>query len=126
MPPPPLQRANHRQGLSYTTFKYSGLKVAGRNISVAVTNTGPYAGAEVAQLYLGFPASAGEPLQVLRGFEKLELQPGATQVATFALGPHDTSVWSVAEAGWSAVAGQYDVRVGASSRDIRLKTTATF
>ena len=51
-----------------------GPQVTGRNVSVAVTNTGPIAGAEIAQLYLGFPESAGEPVQVLRGFEKLLLQ----------------------------------------------------
>ncbi len=55
-------------------------------MSVIVKNTGPVHGAEVAQLYLGFPPSAGEPPQVLRGFQKLHLAPGAEATATFNLG----------------------------------------
>ena len=76
-------------GLSYTNFSYSDLTVSGTDsvtISVTIKNTGPVHGAEVAQLYLGFPPSAGEPPQVLRGFQKLNLAPGAEATATFNLG----------------------------------------
>jgi beta-glucosidase len=73
-------------GLSYTNFSYSGLKVSGTDVSVTVKNVGATHGAEVAQLYLGFPPSAGEPPQVLRGFQKLHLAPGSEATATFELG----------------------------------------
>ena len=75
--------ALHSAGLSYTNFSYSDLKITGTDVSVTIKNTGPVHGAEVAQLYLGFPPSAGEPPQVLRGFQKLHLAPGAEATATF-------------------------------------------
>jgi beta-glucosidase len=60
-------------GLSYTTFEYSGLTFDVDTLTAVFTikNTGSVYGAEVAQLYLGFPASAGEPPKVLRGFRKV-------------------------------------------------------
>ena len=76
-------------GLSYTSFSYSDLKVSGSSpydVGVTIKNTGVVHGAEVVQLYLGFPALAGEPPQVLRGFKKLHLSPGAESTATFNLG----------------------------------------
>ena len=73
-------------GLSYTNFSYSDLTVTGTDVSVTIKNTGAVHGAEVVQLYLGFPPSAGEPPQVLRGFQKLDLAPGAGATATFNLG----------------------------------------
>ena len=77
------------------------------------------------QCYLSFPANAGEPLRVLRGFESLlDISPGASTVATFTISQRDRSVWDVAAHAWRTVAGQFTVAIGASSRDIRL--TATF
>jgi beta-glucosidase len=111
-------------GLSYTTFKYSALKVSGRTISVEVANVGKVAGAEIPQLYLGYPAEAGEPRQVLRGFTTLTLQPGAKDTATFELEPQDTSIFDSAAGDWKQVKGEYKIGVGASSRDIRLTATA--
>lgn len=73
-------------GLSYTNFSYSNLKVSEGLVSVTIKNTGAVHGAEVVQLYLGFPPSAGEPPQVLRGFKKLHISPGAEATATFQLG----------------------------------------
>ena len=60
-------------GLSYTTFEYSNLTFDAASLSAAfsIKNTGRVYGAEVAQLYLGFPADAGEPPKVLRGFSKV-------------------------------------------------------
>jgi beta-glucosidase len=66
-------------GLSYTTFVYSNLTISGgpvsaaanASVSFALTNTGSATGAEVAQLYLGFPPAAGEPPQLLRDFAKV-------------------------------------------------------
>jgi len=113
-------------GLSYTTFTYSNLQVTGSitstlTVSVTVTNSGGVAGAEVAQLYLGYPASAGEPPQVLRGFQKLQLAAGAAGTATFTLDKQSISIWDISSGSWKAVSGTFNVFVGSSSRDIRQK-----
>jgi len=113
-------------GLSYTTFTYSNLQVTGSitstlTVSVTVTNSGGVVGAEVAQLYLGYPASAGEPPQVLRGFQKLQLAAGAAGTATFTLDKQSISIWDISSGSWKAVSGTFNVFVGSSSRDIRQK-----
>jgi beta-glucosidase len=95
------------------------------DVSVTIKNVGATHGAEVAQLYLGFPAAAGEPPQVLRGFQKLHLAAGAEATATFELGAGDLSVWDAATHEWSPVAGEFGVFVGASSRNILLKGSLT-
>ena len=112
-------------GLSYTTFAYSDVTASASKVSVTLKNTGSVAGAEVAQLYVAFPASAGEPPQQLKGFEKVMLAPGASKTVEFALSARDLSVYSEASAGWQRVSGEFGVRVGSSSRDIRAKTTFT-
>jgi len=76
-------------------------------------------------IILHMKAKAGEPPQVLRGFEKLHLAPGAEATATFQLGAGDLSVWDVETHVWSPVAGEFGVFVGASSRDILLKGSLT-
>ena len=120
---PPLFCFGH--GLSYTTFAYGNIKASASAVSFDLTNTGNIAGAEVAQLYLGFPAAAGEPPQQLKGFEKVALKAGETKTVTFALAARDLSVYSEAAAGWQLVSGKFTARVGASSRDIRLNATFT-
>ncbi|KAI1633094.1 glycoside hydrolase family 3 protein [Biscogniauxia mediterranea] len=125
-------------GLSYTAFDYSALSIRLSSLSAAdspagaslwdvvatvearVTNAGPVAGAEVAQLYLGIPNS---PPQQLRGFEKPFLGPGESATVRFALTRRDFSVWDVVAQEWVVQEGSYEVRVGASSRDIRLAAT---
>ncbi len=105
-------------GLSYTTFTYSGLNVpksvsAGSPLQVeaTVTNTGKLAGDEVAQLYLTFPTVPGAPLKALRGFQRVHLEPGASQTLKFELTPRDLSM--VTEAGEPTVAeGAYTLSVG--------------
>ena len=106
-------------GLSYTKFSYSNLTVpsaaveAGQPVVVEATvaNTGTRAGDEVAQLYLEFPAVPGAPLRALRGFERVHLEPGASQTVRFQLEPRDLSM--VTEAGEPIVAeGAYTVSVG--------------
>ena len=119
-------------GLSYTSFAYSNLKVnagaaeAGEGthsitVTVDVANTGKVAGAEVAQLYLTFPASAGEPFKQMKGFQKVTIQPGAKSTVSFTLSDRDLSIWNVdpAARGWKVVSGDFGVSVGASSADIR-------
>jgi len=108
-------------GLSYTSFAYSGLKVTSGEVTFHVENTGSVAGAEVAQLYLGFPASAGEPPRQLKGFEKVHLEAGAKHVVTLKLSPRDKSIYDADEKkDWAVVSGDFDVFVGSSSRDTRL------
>ena len=80
-------------GLSYTIFEYSGLKIStsGTGIEVVATikNTGAVPGTEIPQLYLGFPANAGEPPKVLRGFDEVFLQAGGSSSVTFNLNQRD-------------------------------------
>ena len=106
-------------GLSYTTFSYSGLTVpkapvtAGDPVTaeVTVTNTGNLSGDEVAQLYLSFPDVKGAPIRALRGFQRVHLEPGASQKVKFELKPRDLSM--VTEAGDPTIAeGKYSVSVG--------------
>ncbi|HXR38620.1 MAG TPA: glycoside hydrolase family 3 C-terminal domain-containing protein [Terracidiphilus sp.] len=106
-------------GLSYTSFSYSNLTgptdpvPAGSTTSfdVTVTNTGKTAGDEVAQLYLEFPKVAGAPLRALRGFQRVHLDPGASQTIHFRLRPRDLSM--VTDAGEPIIAeGKYTVSVG--------------
>ncbi|HTA92999.1 MAG TPA: glycoside hydrolase family 3 C-terminal domain-containing protein [Polyangiaceae bacterium] len=117
-------------GLSYTTFAYSDLKLdAGSSpgslsVSFALTNTGSRAGTEVAELYLSFPVDAGEPPQVLRGFERLTLAPGATQTGAIELGPRALSCWSAASHARYVPSGRFGVTIGGSSRTPAL--TASF
>ena len=115
-------------GLSYTTFGYANLTVgtpdaAGRvAVSFDVTNTGTRTGAEVAQVYVGQPASAGEPPKNLRGFTKVTLAPGQTQRVTVTL---DARSFQYFAGGWATAAGSHQILVGSSSRDIRLTGTVT-
>ena len=106
-------------GLSYTTFSYSNLILPDAPInagdpfdtSVTVTNTGKVAGDEVVQLYLKFPELSGAPIRALRGFQRVHLDPGASQRVEFHLKPRDLSM--VTELGDIVVAeGQYTVSIG--------------
>jgi beta-glucosidase len=106
-------------GLSYTKFSYSDLTVpssavqAGHPVvaEVTVTNTGKRAGDEVAQLYLSFPDVPGAPLRALRGFQRVHLEPGASQKLHFELKGRDLSM--VTEAGEPIVAeGKYSISIG--------------
>lgn len=118
-------------GLSYTTFGYSNLVVSSVSpsgqvqISFHLTNTGNTAGAEVAQLYLGFPAAAAEPPKLLKGFQRISLSPGQTQPVTFNLTWEDLANWDATARGWIVTPGVFQVLVGASSRDIRLTGSFT-
>jgi len=115
-------------GLSYTQFTYSNLvldcSASNLIVTVDLVNDGPVTGAEVVQLYVSFPESAGEPPKQLKGFYKLLLRPNQRKGAAFTLTKRDLSIWSVEKHGWEVVKGQFEVQVGASSRDVRL--TAPF
>jgi len=106
-------------GLSYTKFSYTELRVpsqptaAGQPISadVTVTNSGKLAGDEVVQLYLKFPAVKGAPRIALRGFERIHLDPGASQKVHFELNPRDLGM--VTEEGNPIIAqGDYTISIG--------------
>jgi beta-glucosidase len=106
-------------GLSYTTFKYSDLNVpvqavpAGQPVSadVTVTNTGKVAGDEVVQAYLKFPTVKGAPLVALRGFQRVHLEPGASQKVHFDLKDRDLGI--VTEDGNPIIAqGDYTISIG--------------
>ncbi|GHG25230.1 MULTISPECIES: glycoside hydrolase family 3 C-terminal domain-containing protein [Amycolatopsis] len=109
-------------GLSYTTFAYSGLSVRntgdGATATFTVRNTGPRAGAEVAQLYLGFPAAAGEPPRQLKGFERVTLAPGQARRVTIRLDARAFSVWDTAAHAWQPTRGTFTVSAGGSSRSL--------
>ncbi len=120
-------------GLSYTTFSFDNLKVTqtpnsdSAVVSFRVTNTGKVAGAEVAQLYLGFPniADGNEPPIQLKGFRKIMLKPGATQSVELKLDPHSFSYWSVQSHAWKVAPGTFQLMVGNSSAETPLKGTIT-
>lgn len=106
-------------GLSYTMFNYSDLSVPAQPVAagtpvkadVTVTNTGKVAGDEVVQLYLKFPAVKGAPRIALRGFERIHLDPGASQKVHFQLKPRDLSM--VTEEGNPIIAqGDYTITIG--------------
>jgi beta-glucosidase len=121
-------------GLSYTTFDYSDLRVEvvadgadpRVSVTVTVTNSGERAGAEVVQLYVGDPvALVHRPVQELRGFSKVQLEPGASAEVTIELDARAFAYWHVARHEWAVEGGEFLLRVGASSRDIRLIETIT-
>ncbi|HEY7175492.1 MAG TPA: glycoside hydrolase family 3 C-terminal domain-containing protein, partial [Micromonosporaceae bacterium] len=117
-------------GLSYTTFRFSRLRVSGTvsddssvTVTARVTNTGNRAGAEVAQVYLGAPASTGEPVRALKGFRKVSLRPGQSKDVQFVISARDAAYWNTADQRWTVAAGDYTVRVGDSSRSLPLSGT---
>jgi beta-glucosidase len=121
-------------GLSYTKFEYSGLKVTpatvapGQKVTVAlqVRNTGERAGAEVVQLYLhDVKSSLPRPPQELKRFRRVALEPGAEKTVTFVIDQPALSFYSPEKHAWVAEPGVFEVLVGASSRDIRLKGAFT-
>ena len=108
-------------GLSYTSFSFSNLAVSalGANgtatVTATVTNTGSRAGADVAQLYVGDPATTGEPPEQLKGFQRVSLQPGASSTVSFPVSLHDLAYWNTASNGWTTPTGSYRIMVGDSS-----------
>jgi beta-glucosidase len=120
-------------GLSYTKFEYSDLKVtplmlakgaghSGAVVSLTVQNTGKRAGAEIVQLYVHDGHSTiDRPSHELKGFKRVELKPGESQTVGFTLGRDALSYWSPDKKAWVAEPGTFEIQVGASSRDIRLK-----
>jgi hypothetical protein len=130
-------------GLSYTSFRYSDLSVnrsadpktghAILTVRYRITNTGSRRGAEASQVYLTLPEAAAEPAKRLVGFQKVDLMPGASQLATVTIDssapnhplsyfrPDPNGTW--ADGNWVTPAGNYTVHVGGSSADTPLRAT---
>jgi beta-glucosidase len=109
-------------GLSYTTFEYSDLKVASDSVQLKIRNTGTREGAEIVQLYVHDGHSKiDRPLRELKGFQRVELKAGETKFVNFLLDPAAFSYWSPEKKGWMAEPGKFEIQLGASSRDIRLR-----
>ena len=116
-------------GLSYSTFKYSNLKLSKKTMlkteTITVTfdlqNTGKYAGEEVAQLYLRDMVSQPvRPIKELKGFQKLMLQPGETKTVTFTIDKNKLSFYNEALQ-WITQPGEFRLMIGSASNDIRLE-----
>ena len=108
-------------GLSYTSFAYSDLKASADGVTLTVTNTGTRAGMEIVQLYVAKPdAKIFRPAQELKGFAKVPLRPGESRTVVIPLDDKAFRYWNTQTNRWEVEGGQYELRVGASSADIRL------
>lgn len=118
-------------GLSYTTFEYANLRVAPErqraagdiSVSVDVRNTGERAGDEVVQVYVRDKVSSVTIYEKqLRGFERVGLKPGETKTVKFNLQPEDLMLLD-RNLNWTVEPGEFEVMIGSSSEDIKLKKT---
>jgi beta-glucosidase len=117
-------------GLGYSTFDFGEpeAKVSGHSCSVSttVTNTGERTGTAVIQVYVHALAPAIQrPVQELKGFASLTLKPGETATATIELGERAFAVYDTRSARWAVEAGDYEIRISASSVDVRRSTVVT-
>lgn len=117
-------------GLSYTTFEYSNLSIdhvrdsetETVTVSFTLANTGSYAAKEIPQLYVSAPESTiFKPVRELRAFEAVSLVPGESRRITMTLGCRAFSYYNVLLHGWFVEEGTYQIEIGSSSRDIRLR-----
>lgn len=119
-------------GLSYTSFAYSNLQVPetfvdvdGLTVKLDVTNTGEKAGKETVQVYVhDCQASLDRPFKELKGFVKVALEPGETKTVTIPLDFHAFAFYHPSYQQWVTEDGDFEILVGASLEDIRLKTSA--
>jgi beta-glucosidase len=120
-------------GLSYARFRYGEPRVrveetaegVAVRVAVDVTNTGERAGTEVAQCYLAdLEAGVARPTAELKAFAKLALAPGERRSVEWVLGAHALSFWDGTRRAWLAEPGEFELRIGRSSRDVR--ATARF
>ena len=115
-------------GLSYTTYSYSDLQAhggKGLKVTVTVRNTGSRAGSEVAQVYLQFPPSAGEPPKRLVAWSKVALAAGEKKTVAFDVDPLYLSVFNADANRWELVPGEYHVLAGGSSRELPLQAAVS-
>ena len=108
-------------GLSYTSYAYSDLKVTADSVTLTVTNTGARDGAEIVQVYIAKPgAEIFRPAQELKAFARVSLAAGESRTVTLPLDDKAFRYCNTRTNGWEIEGGRYEVRVGASSADIRL------
>ena len=116
-------------GLSYTQFTYHSLQLsaqsiraeAGLQVHMEIENSGARAGKEIAQLYLcDVQSSLMRPPKELKAFAKVALQPGERRRVSFSLDREALAFYDDARKSWVVEPGEFEVLVGASSRDIRL------
>jgi beta-glucosidase len=121
-------------GLSYTTFQYSNLRLSAKSLTpnellkvrVDVTNTGKVAGKEVIQLYVhDIESMVARPLQELKAFAKVDLAPKQTRTINFTLDREAFWFFDVTRNTWTTEPGDFEILVGSSSRDIRLREVFT-
>ena len=109
-------------GLSYTTFAYSDLTADANGVTLTVTNTGGVAGSEIVQLYIGKPGSKIiRPAKELKGFAKVHLAPGEKKSVTILFDDTTFRYWNTGTSRWETEPGRYEIMVGASVADIRLR-----
>jgi beta-glucosidase len=117
-------------GLSYTTFVWSNLKTSLENlpkdgsitVNVDVENTGKLAGDEVVQLYVRhLNSQVTRPVQELKGFQRINLKAGEHKTVAIALPAQRLAYWDISKNDWQVERDSIEIRVGASSADIRLK-----
>ena len=117
-------------GLSYTSFEYSDIKLRKKNltkgdgtkVTFTVKNTGDVAGSEIAQVYVGKAQSkVFRAPKELKGFVKVHLDPGEEKKLSVELDDRAFAFWNTATNDWCVESGEYNILVGASSRDIRLE-----
>lgn len=108
-------------GLSYTTFEYSDLKVDEKGATFTIKNTGSVKGKEVAQMYIGLRKSKiFRALKELKGFVKVELEPGEKKQVRIPFDEYTFRYFNVKTNKWEVEGGDYEILIGASTRDIWL------
>jgi beta-glucosidase len=125
-------------GLSYTTFSMANITIENNLASASkpnfqvtfdLTNTGAVAGAQVVQVYLGFPSGSNEPPKRLVGWQKIMLEPGSSQMGTIEVDQNDSSrpmsEWDATSNGWVIPHGDFTVYLGGSSARTDLVVAGT-
>jgi beta-glucosidase len=92
-------------------------------VSFEVKNTGARSGTEIAQVYVKLPSAGGEPFQRLVGWERVDLEPGASKRVSVKVDPEMLSIYDERKSGWTLLHGTYGVSVGASSAETPLRGT---
>lgn len=122
-------------GLSYTTFLLQNISISAAEmnnhdtiqVTLQITNTGKRVGKEVVQLYVAPKTKSRicRPEKELKGFEKVELQPGETKIVTFELSGRAFAYYETAVSDWFVESGEYEIQIGTSSRNIVLRECVT-
>ena len=116
-------------GLSFTRFAYSDLQARANSdgsavVEVKVTNTGRRPGDEVVEVYVAPPKeSVPRPPRELKGFARVSLLPGESKEVSVSLEPRSFAFWDDGGKDWAVEGGPFEILVGASSRDIRVRQT---